>query len=62
MLKKIWLELYSPEECRYVKYEQSEVLKLGNPTIDIVTDVIDFDIPLLISKVAMKKANTINKL
>ena len=33
--------------------------KIGSRNVDIVADVIDVDIPLLISKVAMKKANTV---
>ena len=33
--------------------------KIGSKEVDILTDVIDVDIPLLISKIAMKKANTI---
>ena len=33
--------------------------KIGSKDVDIVSDVIDVDIPLLISKIAMKKANTV---
>ena len=33
--------------------------RIGSKNVDIIADVIDVDIPLLISKIAMKKANTI---
>ena len=40
-------------------YQVSFPARIGSKDVDIVSDVIDVDIPLLISKIAMKKANTI---
>ena len=40
-------------------YQITFPAKIGSKRVDIVADVIEVDIPLLISKVAMKKADTI---
>ena len=40
-------------------YQITFPAQIGSKRVDIVADVIEVDIPLLISKVAMKKADTI---